>query len=81
MRTTLTLDPDVAAALRRRMEQTGAGMKQVVNELLRAALAAEPRRELPASYSTPPHRSGRVLLPGVPNVHELLVAAEGEDYR
>jgi hypothetical protein len=38
MRTTLTLDDDVADALRRRAQQTGLPFKQVVNDALRAGL-------------------------------------------
>jgi len=38
MRTTLTLDPDVAERLRREMRRTNAGMKAVVNETLRLGL-------------------------------------------
>ena len=40
MRTTLTLDPDVAAKLKKRMAEKGATMKQVVNEALRTGLSA-----------------------------------------
>ena len=38
MRTTLTLDDDVAAQLRRLARETGRPFKQVVNEALRAGL-------------------------------------------
>lgn len=41
MRTTLTLEPDVAAALRRRQRERGTSFKQEVNELLRRGLADE----------------------------------------
>lgn len=44
MRTTLTLDEDVAAKLRQEMNRSGAGMKEVVNALLRRGLEA-PRAE------------------------------------
>lgn len=42
MRTTLSIDDDVAAAIRRRQAARGTGLKQEVNDLLRAGLAAEP---------------------------------------
>lgn len=62
MRTTLSIDDDVAAAIRRRQAQRGTGLKQEINELLRAGLAAEPRA---AERWTPPTASvGRVLLDG-----------------
>jgi len=38
MRTTLTLDPDVADRVDREVRRTGKGMKIVVNEALRAGL-------------------------------------------
>ena len=44
MRTTLTLDEDVAAKLRQEMNRSGAGMKEVVNAFLRRGLDA-PRAE------------------------------------
>jgi len=43
MRTTLTLDDDVAAALERRRADRGTRLRQEVNELLRVGLAAADR--------------------------------------
>jgi hypothetical protein len=43
MRTTLTLDDDVAAMLQRRARLTGLPFKQVVNDAIRDGL--EPRRD------------------------------------
>jgi len=40
MRTTLTIDPDVAQQIRHRMMQKNLPLKRVVNEALRAGLAA-----------------------------------------
>lgn len=40
MRTTLTLDKDVAENIRREMKRTGKGLKEVVNDLLRAGYKA-----------------------------------------
>ena len=47
MRTTLTLEPDVAQRVRRKMKQKGLSLKQVVNDALRAGLAE--KDEAPAS--------------------------------
>ncbi|MBI2247724.1 MAG: hypothetical protein HYY39_07980 [Armatimonadetes bacterium] len=44
MRTTLTLDDDVAAALKAEVRRAGRPFKAVVNELLRAALHLRRRR-------------------------------------
>lgn len=60
MRTTLSLDDDVAAAIRRRRAARGTGLKQEVNDLLRAGLAAEPAE--PAGWEPPSVTVGRVLL-------------------
>lgn len=41
MRTTLTLDPDVAADLKRRARRSGRAFRDVVNEALRIGLRAQ----------------------------------------
>jgi hypothetical protein len=60
MRTTLSIDDDVAAAIRRRQAARGTGLKQEINELLRAGLAADPPD--PDSWRPPTVAVGRVLL-------------------
>lgn len=45
MRTTVDLKPDVAKALQRRRQETGEGLSESVNELLRSALSATPERK------------------------------------
>ncbi len=82
MRTTLTLDDDLAIALRRRAEATGAAWKETVNEAIREGLAQLDRRPEPR----PPYRiqtsdPGPPALVGVHSVHDMLAYAEGEDYR
>jgi hypothetical protein len=64
MRTTLTLDDDVAAALARRRAERGTGLRQEVNALLRAGLAATsgPPSEPDDSYDLPTFDAGRMLL-------------------
>ncbi len=62
MRTTLTLDDDIADALKDRARHLDQPFKQVVNEVLRRGLgpvAAEPREP----YRVRPHSSG--FAPGV----------------
>jgi Arc/MetJ family transcription regulator len=44
MRTTLSLDDDVAAAVQRLREERHIGLSEAVNELVRAGLAAPARR-------------------------------------
>lgn len=82
MRTTLTLDPDVAAALRRIADERNLSWKETVNAALRDGLASlerEPPRRDP--YVTTVVDPGPAALQGVHSVHEMLAFAEGEDYR
>ncbi len=63
MRTTLTLDDDVAAALARRRAERGTGLRVEVNELLRAGLSVS---RLTADhgepYELPTFDPGRALI-------------------
>lgn len=82
MRTTLTLDDDVAALLARVRKSRKAGLKQTVNEALRQGLrhmAAPPPRRKP--YVTPSWHLGKCLVDNLDNIAEVLAYAEGEDYR
>jgi hypothetical protein len=72
MRTTVTLDPDVADLVQRRMAERGLSFKAAVNEAIRESLA--PRRA-PGRYTTP--RS--LGEPSVPLDKALRLAAELED--
>lgn len=74
MRTTVTLDPDVAALLQRRMEERGIPFKQAVNDAIRAGLtdpAAAPR-----PFRT---RTADLGVPTVPLDRALALAAAFED--
>ena len=73
MRTTVTLDPDVEAMIKKLMAERGQTFKQTVNTLLRAALLPEPRR---LDYSFQTYALGE---PVVPLEHALRIAAELED--
>ena len=74
MRTTLTLDDDVAAALARRRAERGTGLRTEVNELLRAGLEAASRPELQAgeSYVLPTFDPGRALIEDFAALEQLL---------
>lgn len=82
MRTTLTLDDDVAIELRRRCAERGRKLKVVVNESLRAGLAvlAEQERPVERRYVTSPVHLGRPRLPNLDDIAEVLSIAEGEDH-
>ena len=57
MRTTLTLDDDVAAALKERARHAELPFKQVVNDALRRGLSPAPVETEPV-YRVTPHPSG-----------------------
>ena len=63
MRTTLTLEPDVAQRIQREIRRTGKGMKAVVNEALRSGLGRAERREQPPPFKVRPHSFG--FKPGI----------------
>ena len=63
MRTTLTLDDDLAGLLRQRAEQLGIPFKEVVNRSLRAGLGADARAIKARPVKTIPHSFG--FRPGI----------------
>ena len=81
MRTTLTLDPDVAAKAKRAARQLGKPFNEVINSALRIGLADVPEPKPAKPYKTKALPMG--LRPGLSydNMSELLAQAEGEDYR
>ena len=82
MRTTLTIEDDVAVQLQRLREQHKVSLKQAVNDLLRAGLAEAERRARPREpYRTPTVSLGRCLVGNVDNVADTLAVAEGEAFR
>ena len=82
MRTTLTLDDDVAALLRQVQKKRKGNLKGIVNEALRAGLAqmVTPRRRS-APYRTPAVSLGRCLVGSLDDVAEVLAVSEGEMFR
>ena len=78
MRTTLTLDADVAALLRRMQQTHGRSFKATVNDALRQMAAPSAR---PAPCRTPTADLGRCLLGSLDDVAEALAVAEGERFR
>jgi hypothetical protein len=80
MRTTLTLEPDVAEKLRQRMSREQISLKRAVNEALRAGLTkAESRPKV--KFKVEPFPCG--LKPGIdPNkLGQLLDELEVEEFR
>ena len=81
MRTTLTLDDDVAAALERLRKKNDASLKDVVNDVLRRGL----REVNQPQKRRKPFRTTSVDLGGfkvnIDNIGEALAIAEGENYK
>lgn len=82
MRTTLTIDDDVAALLERLRKARSVGFKDLVNEALRRGLRDMTARPKPrAPFRTGSVDLGRVLVPSIDNIAEVLAIAEGENFR
>lgn len=77
MRTTITFEEDVAAALEQLRRERHAGISEVVNELIRAGLTARERSRRPFVQST----ASLGLKVDVTNVAEALELIEGPDHR
>lgn len=58
MRTTLTLDRDVAEALAREMRRSGRGLKAAVNDALRRGLRLTGTAPRPPRFKVEPHAFG-----------------------
>jgi hypothetical protein len=78
VRTTLTLDEDVAALLNKEARKSGEPFKQVVNRYLRLGLTA-PKRPARKPFKVTPINLG--LPRDFDKVEELLEYLEGPDYR
>jgi Ribbon-helix-helix protein, copG family len=82
MRTTLTLDADVAAMLEKLQREREMGLKELVNDALRQALPKmgeppRPRRR----FRTEAVSLGRCLVPSLDDVTAAVALAEGEGFR
>ena len=82
MRTTLSLDDDVAATLERMRRSRRITLKRLVNEALRRGLDDMGRRRRPReAIRTRAVALGRVRIPGIDNIGEALAIAEGESFK
>jgi hypothetical protein len=82
MRTTLTIEDDVAAELDRLRRAGGAKFKDLVNEALRCGLreiATPPKKRKP--FRTRTFDVGGVPVKNIDNIGELLAEIEGEWHR
>jgi hypothetical protein len=84
MRTTLTLEDDVAKEVNRLRRVRGESFKETINAVLRtgiAALAKKPKSRTKAAFRTEPASLGMTRLKSLDNIDEVLSFAEGENYR
>ena len=82
MRTTLTLDDDVAAALEQLRRSRDASLKELINEGLRRGLkelSSRPKRR--ESFRTRAVELGRARMGSIDNVAEALAVAESESFK
>ena len=82
MRTTLTLDDDVAIRLEKLRDERGDSFKAVVNEMLRRGLdeAERPHPERPR-YRIETVELGECRFPNIDKTADVLAWAEGDDHK
>jgi hypothetical protein len=82
MRTTLTLDEDVAARLQAEARRTGRSFKVVVNEYLRAGLSQRRATKSAAAFRVNPvHRGAPIPGLSYDHISALLDEVEGAGHR
>lgn len=82
MRTTITLDKDVAIALDRLRHSRNESVEEIANEVLREGLQSlEATRAKPESVRTRSVDLGRCLVDNVDDVARVLAIDESESFR
>ena len=82
MRTTLTLDDDVAVTLEKFRRSRRIGLKQLINEALRRGLKEMGRRRGPREPArTKTVALGRLRVASIDNIGETLAIVEGESFK
>jgi hypothetical protein len=81
MRTTLTLDPDIAAKARKGAVKLRKPFKEVINAALRVGLDEILAPPAAKPYRTKPRTLGLRRGFSYDNISELIAAAEGEDHQ
>ena len=82
MRTTLTLDDDIAVEIERLRRKRNLGLKEIVNRALRFGLRhLETRDEAKAPFRTAEVSLGHCRLGDLVSVSEALAVAEGDDFK
>ena len=82
MRTTLTIDDDVAATIERLRRERDANLREIVNEALRHGLRQMTRRpKQRPRFQTRTVSLGRLRLGSIDNIADALAVTEGEAFR
>lgn len=81
MRTTMTLDKDVASRLEQLMRKRRQPLKVVVNDVLRAGLAEIEKPQSQAPFRTEGFDLGPSLIGNLDDVEGVLARIDGERHR
>jgi hypothetical protein len=82
MRTTLTIDDDIAAEIERVRRERDVSLKDVINDALRRGLNDLSTRPKPGEpFRTKAVSLGQMRLANVDNANESLAVAEGEAFK
>ncbi len=80
MRTTLTIDKDIAVLLARLRETKRVSLKALVNEALRLGLQGMTSRRQPGkAYKSPSWNAGKCLLPNLECIGDVLDQLDAGD--
>jgi len=80
MRTTITIDDDIAVRLHTIQRESDQSFKAVVNSVLRKGLMAKDQKT-ERTFDTPTLTIGTCRYPDIDNIADLLEAAEHKDYK
>jgi len=80
MRTTLTIEEDIARQIRKRVAEKKLPLKRVINDLLRAGFAGNGKKEKTVPFKVEPHSFG--FKPGIDQdkLGQLLDELEVEEF-
>jgi hypothetical protein len=82
VRTTLTIDDDVAASLERLRKARDGSLKNLINEALRRGIKEMSARAKPREpFRTRAVDLGRVQIGSLDDISEALAVAEGETFK
>lgn len=82
MKTTLTIDDDVAAQLKRLQREREISLKDLVNDALRRGLhdMSAPRRKS-KPFRTRTFNAGKPLIDGIDNIAEVLAVLDADTHK